>query len=192
MDDLELVHKLKNGDESAYRLIIEKYQSYVLNCCFKFVNHTETAEDLTQEVFIEVYKSVGRFRSDSKFSTWLYRIAVTKSLDHLKSMKRKKRYGFMKNFFSAGKSDDYLVSSEQESDNPQQLLEKAERIKALSWAVGALPENQKVAFTLSKYDELSYKEIAEILDTTVSSVESLLVRAKSNLKKKLYRYYETR
>jgi RNA polymerase sigma-70 factor (ECF subfamily) len=74
--------------------------------------------------------------------------------------------------------------------NPQQLLENEERMNVLSWALESLPENQKIAFTLSKYEELSYQEIADILDTTIPSVESLLFRAKLNMKKKLYRFYK--
>jgi RNA polymerase sigma factor (sigma-70 family) len=188
MEENELINRLKSGDEGAYRLIIEKYQTSVLNCCFKFVKNRETAEDLTQEVFIEVYKSIGSFKSESTFFTWLYRISVTKSLDHLKSMKRKKRYGFLKSIFSGDGEKEILLPSDQ--NNPLEILEEEDRKKVLSWAIESLPENQKVAFTLSKYDEKSYKEIAEILDTTISSVESLIFRAKTNLKKKLYKYYK--
>jgi RNA polymerase sigma-70 factor (ECF subfamily) len=187
MEERALIDRLRNGDEHAYRQIVDTYQAYVLNCCFKFVGNKETAEDLTQEVFIEVYRSINIFRSEAKFSTWLYRIAITKSLDHLKSLKRKKRYAFVKSIFSDTESEEHLLTSD--IDNPQQVLENEDRVKVLSWAIASLPENQKVAFTLSKYDELSNKEIADILNTTVSAVEALMFRAKENLKKKLYKYY---
>jgi RNA polymerase sigma-70 factor, ECF subfamily len=188
MEETELINRLKSGEESAFRTIIETYQSLVLNCCFGFVKNRETAEDLTQEVFIEVYKSINSFKEESKFSTWLYRISVSKSLDYLKSMKTKKRFGFLKSIFPDDKSEELNLPSD--SDNPQQILENKERRKVLSWAIESLPENQKVAFTLNKYDDKSYKEISEILNTTVPSVESLIFRAKSNLKKKLYKYYK--
>jgi RNA polymerase sigma-70 factor, ECF subfamily len=188
MEELELINRLKNGDQDAYRMVIEEYQTSVLNSCFKFVKNRETAEDLTQEVFLEVFKSIGSFRMESKFSTWLYRISITKSLDHLKSMKTKKRFGFLKSIFSGDGPEDHFLFSDQ--DNPHQILEDLDRKRVLSWALESLPENQKVAFTLNKYDDKSYKEIAEILNTTVSSVESLIFRAKSNLKKKLYKYYK--
>jgi RNA polymerase sigma factor (sigma-70 family) len=187
MEETELVNRLKSGDQSAYRSIVDNYQSLVLNCCFRFVKNKETAEDLTQEVFIEVHRSIKYFRSDSRFSTWIFRIAITKSLDYLKSMKRKKRFGFLRSIFNED-GEELIIHSDQH--NPQQIAENAERMKVLSWAIDSLPENQKVAFTLSKYDEMSYKEISEILNTTVSSVESLLFRAKANLKKKLFNYYK--
>ena len=188
MQERELVERLRAGDQDAYRLIVDTYQSMVLNCCFRFVSSKETAEDLTQEVFIEVHRSIRSFRSESKFSTWLYRIAVTKSLDYTKSQKRKKRFGFLTSLAPGDESEAASVSSDL--PDPQHMLENEERKNVLLWAVGSLPENQRIAFTLSKYDELNYAEIAEILQTTISSVESLIFRAKSNLKKKLHRYYE--
>jgi RNA polymerase sigma-70 factor, ECF subfamily len=189
MEEKELIRRLQNGDEAAYRVLVDMHQSSVLNTCFRFVPDQETAEDLTQEVFIEVSRSIGAFRSESKLSTWLYRIAITKSLDHLKSQKRKKRSGFLKNIFSETESD--VRSLAIENEGPQHILENEERRRVLSRAIDSLPENQKVAFTLSKYDGLTTKEIADILNSTVSSVESLVFRAKSNLKKKLYKYYKT-
>ncbi len=189
MEETELISRLKNGDYSAFRLIFDQYHPSILNCCFRFVKSKETAEDLTQEVLIEVYKSINTFRAESKFSTWLYRIAISKSLDHLKSLKRQKRRVFLKSIFSNTEADERDFSSD--GQNPQRLLENAERVQVLSDAVSSLSDNQNVAFTLSKYDELSYQEIAEILGTTIPSVESLIFRAKSNLKKKLYNYYKT-
>ncbi|MGD0035793.1 MAG: RNA polymerase sigma factor [Bacteroidota bacterium] len=187
MEEIDLVRSLRNGDEGAYRLIVDQYQTLVLNCCFRFVRNREIAEDLTQEVFIEVHRSIKSFKLLSSFSTWLYRIAITKSLDHIKSLKRKKRFGFLKSIYSDDEHEEVVLTSTL--PNPQQMLENEERIKVLSWAIESLPENQKVAFTLSKYDELSYQEIADILDTTIPSIESLIFRAKFNLKKKLYQFY---
>jgi RNA polymerase sigma-70 factor, ECF subfamily len=189
MEEVELVRLLRNGDDPAYRMIVDQYQETVLNCCYRFVNNRETAEDLTQEVFIEVHRSIKGFNQKSKFSTWLYRIAITKSLDHLKHAKRKKRLGFIKQLTGDHETDNEILPSTL--PDPQQILEHEERKKILSWAVDSLPENQKVAFTLCTDDELSYGEIADILDTTVSSIESLLFRARSNLKKKLVAYYQT-
>jgi len=188
MEEDEIISRLKNGDREAYRFIIDRYQTSILNFCYRFVKNRETAEDLTQDVFIEVYKSINYFRSESKFSTWLFRIAITKSLNYLKGLKRKKRYGFIKSIFSDDKTEEFVIVSD--AQNPQQIMEDQDEITRLSLAVESLPENQKVAFILCKNDELSYKEIAEILNTTVSSVESLIFRAKTNLKKKLYKFYK--
>ena len=184
----ELIEKLCVGDEEAYRFVIDKYQKIALNACFRIVNNRETAEDLVQDVFIEVFRSIKNFRGDSKLSTWIYRIAVTKSLDYLKKMKRQKRFAKLKSLFNT--EDEHLQIPALEQSNPEKIFTDDDRKKILDWALDSLAENQRVAFTLSKYDELSYKEIAETMGTTVSSVESLIHRAKSNLKKKLKSYYE--
>ncbi len=188
MDETELIAMLKDGDPRAFRLVVERYQASILNCCFRFVRSREIAEDLTQEVFIGVHHSINDFKSQSSLATWLYRIAITKSLDHLKSLKRKKRIGFLFSLDAEEEGEEITVPSSLPT--PQQELENNERVQVLARAVETLPDNQKVAFTLSCYDALSYKEIAEILNTTIPAVESLLFRAKSNLKKKLYRYYK--
>ncbi|HKI78875.1 MAG TPA: sigma-70 family RNA polymerase sigma factor [Ignavibacteriaceae bacterium] len=182
------LNKLKSGDFKSFKALVDEHQKKVLNTCNRFVNNREDAEDLTQEVFIEVYRSLSNFRGDSKISTWIYRIAVTKSLDYLRKKKRKKRFGTLKNIFSEENPAIQVKSSE--SSNPDTNLENEDRIRILNEALGSLPENQRTVFTLSKYDEMSYAEIAEIMDTSLSSVESLIHRAKVNLKKKLTQYYK--
>ena len=147
------------------------------------------SEDITQEVFIQVYHSVAQFKGDSKVSTWLYRITVTKSLDFLRSKKRKKRFAFIQSLFGAD-SNEPLV--EQASFvHPGVQLENKETAAILFRAVDKLPENQKTAFTLHKVEGLSYQEVAEVMEVSLSSVESLLFRAKSNLQSYLKDYYKT-
>ena len=183
-----LLENLKKRDFKSFRILIDEHQKKILNTCFRFVNNREDAEDLAQEVFVEVYKSIHSFRGESKISTWIYRIAVTKSLDFIRKKKRKKRFSIIKKVFS----DDTLADEIALNKNlyPDTHIEEMERIRILNNALESLPENQRTAFTLSKYDEMSYKEIAEILNTTIPSVESLIHRAKNNLKKKLHKYYE--
>ena len=188
MTEEELIKNLKSGDLNSFRLLVDEHQKKVLNTCNRFVNNREDAEDLTQEVFVEVYKSVSAFRGDAKISTWIYRIAVTKSLDYLRKKKRKKRFGIMKNIFSDDNDDREIQASE--SSDPGKQAEDEDRLRILNSALEKLPENQRAAFTLSKYDEMSYAEIAEILKTSTSAVDALIQRAKNNLKKRLYNYYE--
>jgi RNA polymerase sigma factor, sigma-70 family len=104
MEDIELIEKLKSGDSETFRLDVEKYQKLVLNCAYKFLRNRESAEDITQEVFIEVFESIRSFKAQSQLSTWIYRIAVTKSLNHIKSLKRKKRFAMVVSLFSEDKS----------------------------------------------------------------------------------------
>ncbi len=188
MNELELIQKLKDGNESAFRYVLETYQKMVLNCSFKFLRNVESAEDITQEVFLEVFKSVSSFRQDAKLSTWIYRITVTKSINHLKSQERKKRFAFLSSLFGQDAPEEKIEAGADA--DPGKILENVDRARVLKWAIEKLPENQKIAFTLSKQDEMSYQEIAEILNTSVSSVESLIHRAKNNLKKRLFNYYK--
>lgn len=188
MQENELVNRLKNGDEEAFRIIFNDNQKKVINACYRLVNDIDTAEDLTQEVFIKVYSSISQFRGESQLSTWIYRIAITKSLDHLRAQKRKKRMSILK-YLSV--DEEHQIDIEAPKDQqPDALIDNSERMKALNDAMNKLPENQRVAFSLSKYDELSSKEIAEVLSTSISAVESLIHRAKKNLEKKLYNFYK--
>lgn len=188
MDEFELIQKLKEGDEAAFRYVLEAYQKMVLNCSFKFLRNVESAQDLTQEVFLEVFESIHTFKQNSKLSTWIYRITVTKSINQLNSLKTKKRFAFFTSLFGSNNSEEIFASAE--NNNPDKLLENKDRAAVLKWAIEKLPENQRVAFTLSKHEEMNYGEIADILNTSISSVESLLHRAKSNLKKFLFNYYK--
>ena len=188
MSKENLTEELKKGDLKSFRVLVDEHQRKVLNTCYRFVGSREDAEDLTQEVFLEVYKSISSFRGDSKISTWIYRIAVTKSLDFIRRKKRKKRFAIFKSTFNDDEVEEDIPDNQ--NLNPGSRIEEQDRIRILNEAIESLPENQRAAFTLSKYDEMSYKEIAEILNTTVASVESLIHRAKQNLKKRLQNYYE--
>jgi RNA polymerase sigma-70 factor, ECF subfamily len=188
MDDLEIIQKLKSGDDGAFRVVVEKYQKLVLNCSYKFLRDRESAEDLTQEVFMEVFESIHSFRGHSQLSTWIYRIAVTKSLNRLKHLKRKKRFALLVSLFDREETEERFAAPEH--SGPHHALENRERAEILQQALGTLPDNQRIAFTLSKYEEMSYEDIARVMNTSIPSVESLIHRAKTSLKKKLLHYYE--
>ena len=187
MNELELIERLKKGDETAFRMIVETWQDMVFNTSLGVVQNTEDAEDVAQEVFVQVYESINQFKGDSKFSTWLYRIAVTKSLDHLRKKKRKKRFAFLQSLFGANEEE---VIHTPDFHHPGVGLENKEKAAVLFKAIEKLPDNQKTAFTLHKLEGLSYQEVADVMETTVSSVESLMHRAKGNLKKILTNYYQ--
>lgn len=187
LNDLELIERLKTGDQQAFRAIVDSWKDMVYNTSLGIVQNAEDAEDVTQEVFVQVYESVNQFKGDSKFSTWLYRIAVTKSLDHLRKKKRKKRFAFVQSLFGHNEEE---VNHQPDFQHPGVTMENKENAAVLFKAIEKLPDNQKTAFTLHKLEGLSYQEIAEIMETTVSSVESLMHRAKGNLKKYLTDYYQ--
>lgn len=187
MDERILVERLKQGDEAAFKLIVETWQDMVYNTALGIVQNPEDAEDISQEVFVQVYNSVSSFKGDSKFSTWLYRITITKSLDHERRKKRKKRFAFVKSIFG---EESQVVVNPPDFHHPGVVLDKKEKAAALFKAIAKLPENQRIAFSLHKVEGLSYQEVSEVMNTTVSSVESLMHRAKNNLKKSLEAYYK--
>ncbi|RPH34575.1 MAG: sigma-70 family RNA polymerase sigma factor [Bacteroidales bacterium] len=191
MDDHELIIKvLQNDDHSAFALLVDKYQKLVVNTCRGFVNSYADAEDLAQDVFIELFESLPNFRHESKLSTWIYRIAVNKSLNFVRKRKRETLFDSFTSFFgsSEGKNGDSGIDfSSNEADS--NIKSKELRIE-LKRAINALPENQRIAFILNKYQELSYKEVAEVMNISLSSVESLLFRAKGNLQKSLSVFYK--
>jgi RNA polymerase sigma-70 factor, ECF subfamily len=182
----QLISGIKSGDESAFRELVETFQKQVFNNCNALVHNTHDADDLSQEVFIEVFRSAGNFRGDSKLSTWVYRIAVNKSLNHIRQLKRRNWLHLFEDFFTT-KSPQH---SADDSSLPSEAIENSQRASQLHQAIDSLAENQRTAFLLNKYEELSYRQIAEVMQTTVPAVESLIHRAKSNLQKKLFNAYK--
>ncbi len=172
---------------NSFRQIVENHQEKVRNLCFRYLNNIDDAEDIAQEVFIQVFESLNSFRDEAQISTWIYRIAVNKSIDHLRKKKRKKRFSKLVSIF--GFYEDENEFEIQSSENPQKGKKMNEKRDHLNRAIDSLPENQKAALILSKFEGFSNKEISEILNTSVSAVEALNNRAKKNLHKKLYDFY---
>ncbi len=190
MTDSQLIEELLNDDPKAFRRLADKYYPVVLQTAMGFLHNAADAEDICQDVFIEVYQSIKKFRKESKLSTWIYRITVNKSLNFIRKNKRNSLIENMESYVF-GRKEKYNKDlpggfvSGQETE-----LEKNERTQVLHKAINSLSGNQKIAFTLSKYDDLANKEIAEIMNVSVSSVESLIHRAKLNLQKQLLSYFE--
>ncbi len=189
MDDKELLKNIINGDNKAFRLLVDKYQNLVFSTCMGFLHSKTNADDVSQEVFIEVYKKASNFRSEAKLSTWLYRIAVNKSLNYIRDNKRNSLLKHIDSLFNHN-GDEHKIEIIDHSKNPEEILENDENALALKIAIDSLSKNQKIAFTLHKFDDLSYKEIAEVMDLSLSSVESLIHRSKKNLQKKLLQTFK--
>ena len=184
--EVELIEQLQQGEPEAFRRVVDLYQDMVYNTVFSIVQNEADAEDITQEVFVQVHQSVKLFKGNSKFSTWLYRITIAKSLDFEKRKKRKKRFAFVQSLF--GEKEE-AVNHPIEFNHPGVLLENKEKAGELFKALQQIPNNQRIAFTLSKIEGLNNQEIAAIMNTSFYAVESLLARAKISLKKKLKDYY---
>ena len=184
----KLVQDLQAGSEQAFSALVDLYQNKALSTCLGFIPNRQDAEDVVQEVFVEVFRSVGNFKGESKLSSWIYRIVVNKSLEALRYKKRKKRKAFFQSLIGLNEQNGSLDG--QDFDHPGVLMENKERSMVLFSKIDELPESQRVVFTLCKLDDLSYREAAEIMKTSVSSVESLMFRAKKNLQKNLEDYYK--
>ena len=179
----ELVGGLKNGEETAFRELVNRYQGKVYNTCLGFVKREEDADDLAQEVFIEIHRSIRNFRMEASLSTWIYRIAVNKSLEFLR---RKKLRNRISNLF---RTDSEKPVEIPDFNHPGVLEERKEAAKVLFEAIGRLSEYQKTAYTLHKIEGLSYEQIAALMQKTLLSVQSLIHRARINLQKDLRTYY---
>ncbi len=183
----ELIKKLKQGEQQAFSTVVGLYQDMVYNMAISIVQNEADAEDITQEVFVQVHQSVKSFKGDSKFSTWLYRITIAKALDHDKKRKRKKRFAFIQNLFGENGEEQFTPI---EFNHPGVQLENKENAAALFKALKQIPDNQRIAFTLNKIEGLNNHEIAVIMNTSFYAVESLLARAKANLRKNLKNYLQ--
>ena len=187
MSEQELLIQLQKGNEIAFKILVETHKNRVFNTILAIVQNLEEAEDIAQEVFMEVYQSVGKFRGESKISTWLYRIATTKALEEIRKKKTTKRFAFFTSLFGEGYE---ILHESVDFIHPGIILEQQENAKFLFKAINQLPDNQKIAYTLCNIEGLSYQEITEVMQISLSSVESLLFRAKTNLRKSLSDFYK--
>jgi RNA polymerase sigma factor (sigma-70 family) len=172
----------------SFHEIYEQYKNKVFNTVLSYLQNTEDAEETTQDVFIEIHRSINSFEGKSSLSTWIYRISINKSLDFIKSKNRKKRFAFLTNLFDESGN---IKHDPPDFFHPGVQLENKEKSAILFKAINTIPENQKTAFILSKIEGLSYIEIAEVMQTSIPSVESLLFRAKQNLQKELSNFYKS-
>ncbi|RAR70829.1 RNA polymerase sigma factor [Flavobacterium aciduliphilum] len=187
-EEKEIIAQLKKNDDKAFQLLVDLFSKKVYNTCIGMLQNMEDAEDVTQEIFITIHLNIHQFKAESSLSTWIYRISVNKCLETIRSRNRRKRFGVFKSIFSS----DGEKALENHSDfvHPGIQMENKERAAILFQAIDLLPEQQRTAYVLHKLEQVSYNEIAEIMNVSLSAVESLLFRAKQNLKKFLAHYYE--
>lgn len=150
---MTLVEELRKGSPQAFQALVELHSHDVIATCYSFVNSKEDAEDVAQEVFLEVYKSIRQFRKDANLNTWIYRICVNKSLYFVRKQKRKKRISDLRGLFGA---------KNKVASNVHQELEEKERKEILQQQIALLAQNQRIALVLSQFDKLSNKQISEI------------------------------
>ncbi|MCR4438733.1 MAG: sigma-70 family RNA polymerase sigma factor [bacterium] len=176
----ELISRVAAGDAQAFTEFYQRYAGVVLNLCFRLVRDREDANDLTQEVFVRVFRQASSFRHQAQPLTWLYRIATNLCLNHLRRAKRHDPRGAISELEEAS-----AAQGAHNSERPDVLVERREA-QALVWrAIESLPPAQRAALVLQKYEGLSCQEIAAVMGCSVASVHSRLHRAKENLARAL-------
>lgn len=167
----EIVRKVLDGEKDQFALLVKEYQGVVANLCYKLVGNRLEVDDIVQQVFVELYTSLPRFRFESKLSTFIYRITVNVVS---KTLGRNKRYVSY---------DANILENRSEGLTEEEKIMKEEQHAKLRKAIGNLKNEQRTALVLYTYDDFSYAEIAEVMQVSLSKVESLIFRAKKNLAK---------
>jgi RNA polymerase sigma-70 factor (ECF subfamily) len=184
--DEELMLQFQQGDEACFRALVDRYKQRIYAFTYRFLNRSPEAEDIAQEVFVKVYFSRDTYRPTAKFSTWVYVISKNACLQALKKVgsnisinERRSNTDLEMIETIAGSGD----------DNPSEKLLNEEKSGQIAAAISRLPESQKMAILLKRYDQMSYEEIAEVMNCSVQSVKSLLFRGRSTLKEYLKEYF---
>ena len=173
-------------DNKDFENLYNQYSVLVYNLALNYLQNVEDAEEITQDVFIQINNSLIKFQEKSSLKTWIYRITINKCLDFIKHKNSQKRYFI----FGRKSQNEFEIANASNFEHPGILLENKEKAKVLFDIINELGENQKTAFLLSKVDGLSNPEIAEIMNLSISSVESLVFRAKNTLKEKISKKFE--
>ncbi len=181
ISDQELIKEFHQGNEEAFTVLIERYQHKVYNSTFRMLGDHDDALDMAQETFIRVYKSLSNFKGNSSFSTWLFRITTNICRDELRKRQRKLTT------YSLSENEDKKknLKSVEEKNNPERLSMTKELNTEIQKKIDLLNPKQKAVFVLKEFQDLSYQEIADILEISMGTVKSRLSRARRSLRKDL-------
>jgi RNA polymerase sigma-70 factor (ECF subfamily) len=187
MTEPELIEGILRRDRNAFQYLVNRHQKQVIKTACYFVGNMEDAEDLSQEIFLDIIHSMHKFNKSCSLSTWIYRITVNKSLNMVKKQQRRGVMVRLESIFRPSSAQPAEIHAEP-SVSPDDF-ENKEKSELLQSALGRLPENQRIAFVLSKFDDQSYKQIADIMKISLPAVESLIHRARLNLQKHLVHHF---
>jgi RNA polymerase sigma-70 factor (ECF subfamily) len=184
MSDADIMLRVREGDDTCFNYLIEKYRRPIMSFMFRMVHNQAIAEELAQEVFLRVYRSRGTYRAEAKFTTWMYRIATNLGVNHARDTK-----------YERAAQNVYLDEPDAETGTTPDLADSTptveqdlvtnERFRAIRQHVMALPERQRTAVLMHKYQGMDYKQIGEVLKLSESATKSLLFRAYQTLREKL-------
>ncbi len=187
--DVRLMLEFQEGNKASFEALMHKYFPRLVNFIYRYVHSREAAEDLAQEVFIRVYKSGPGYKPQSKFQTWVFTIARNLSLNELR--RNKHRTVSLDATFSSDEGELRRQVEDPNSASPDEDMLRGEKAAAVKAAIDDLPENQRVAVLLRRYEQFSYEEIARTMNISSKAVKSLLSRAKESLKNKLSGWVKT-
>ncbi|HUX61259.1 MAG TPA: sigma-70 family RNA polymerase sigma factor [Ignavibacteriaceae bacterium] len=173
-DDFSLIKRFIDGDESTFNLLVVRHKEKVRNIIYLTLNNHELVDDIAQEVFLTVYKNLGRFRFESQFTTWLYRITINKCKDHLRKIKIRSIFTSIKD-----EEEDFGYSTSPDEKDVAEIVRKA---------IDQLPEKLKIPLLLKDIEGLSYQEIAESIQCEIGTVKSRIFRAREGLRNILKPY----
>jgi RNA polymerase sigma-70 factor (ECF subfamily) len=180
--DQALVERVQQGDKSAFDILVVKYQSKIIQLVNRYVHDPDEAMDVAQEAFIKAYRAIGRFRGDSAFYTWIYRIAINTAKNHLVASGRRPPTGDI----DAQDAEQYEgATGLREYATPERMLMKDEIEKTVASAIDELPDDLKTAITLRELEGLSYEEIAQAMECPIGTVRSRIFRARDAIDTKL-------
>ena len=184
LTDAEVMLRVKAGDEPAFDYLVRKYRRPMVSFMYRMAHNAAAAEDLAQEVFLRVYRSRASYEASAKFTTWLYRIATNLAVNHA----RDTRHERPENMASLDEPDEQTGTTMDVADtspNVEERLVRQERLKAIRQSVENLPERQRLAVLMHKYQQMDYKQIGEVLKLSESATKSLLFRAYETLRQQL-------
>jgi RNA polymerase sigma-70 factor (ECF subfamily) len=187
LSDAEIMLKAKAGDDSAFEYLVQKYRRPMVNFMYRMAHNAAAAEDLAQEVFLRVYRSRETYEASAKFTTWLYRIATNLAVNYA----RDTRYQRPENTVSLDERDEESGRSLDVPDAAptiEEMMVRRERQAAIRQRVQALPERQRLAVVMHKYQQMDYRQIAEVLKLSESATKSLLFRAYETLREQLKQF----
>lgn len=182
--DADFMLRAKAGDDSAFEYLVHKHRRAIVSFMFRMAHNSAVAEDLAQEVFLRVYRSRGNYEASAKFTTWLYRIATNLAVNHA----RDTRHERPENVVSLDEKDEdtgQSVDLPDKSLSAEEKIVRRERMAAIRQRVQALPERQRTAVLMHKYQQMDYKQISEVLKLSESATKSLLFRAYQTLREQL-------
>ena len=176
--DEELIQRVAKGDKHAFTTLVQAHQNSILNFIWRLTGDKSQAEDLSQDVFLRVWKSAPKYKKRAKLSTWMYRIAINLYLNKMRALK-------IRTMFLASLPLKRHSRIDTDYATPENQLLKAEQTRQIFDILNTLPSAQRLAVTLKFYQGLSYAEISQILNRSISAVDALLIRAKKNIQKKI-------